>query len=106
MKIGQLVMLIRTQGDLPPTGATGQIHEECCMNFAVRVLFAQHKNQFGEDGAYCVRKSWLVPIDDHKGDIAKEDQQELDLGNGEKLTEADLVKLGKRMLEDLEKEDA
>jgi|SRR5688572_500498 len=106
MKIGQLVMLIRTQGDLPPTGATGQIHEECCMNFAVRVLFAQHKNQFGADGAYCVRKSWLVPIDDHKGDIAKEDQQELDLGDGKPATKEEIEELGRRMREDLEEQDA
>jgi hypothetical protein len=100
MKIGQLVMLIRTQGDLPPTGATGVIHDECCMTSGTRVMFALHKQPHSADGAFCVRKSWLIPIDDDKGKIASEDQQELDLGDGRKVSQEDLVKLGKRLLED------
>ncbi len=107
MKIGQLVMLIRTIERLPPTGATGVIHEECCLSEHTRVMFGQHKNpDRHSDGAYCVRKAWLVPIDDPDAVKAEDDQHDLDLGNGEKLREKDLVKIGRRMLEDLEREDA
>lgn len=77
MKIGQLVMLIRTSGVLPPIGATGEIHSECCMDTGRRVMFSRHKNMLG-DGAFCVHKTWLIPIDDADGEIAKEGQLELD----------------------------
>jgi hypothetical protein len=101
MKIGQLVMLIRTSGILPPVGATGEIHSECCMSNGTRVMFAQHKNQDRySDGAFCVQKAWLVKIDDPDAVKAADDQLDLDLSH------KDLVKIGRRMLEDLEKEDA
>jgi hypothetical protein len=101
MKIGQLVMLVQTGGILPPRGATGEIHSDCCMANYTRVMFGHHKNQDRHsDGAFCVKKSWLVPIDDADGSISREDQLELDLSH------QDLVKIGRRMLEDLEKEDA
>jgi hypothetical protein len=70
------------------------------MSQGTRVMFSQHKDRSSADGAYCVKRTWLVPIDDNKGDIAKEDQQELDLGDGRKVSEKDLVRLAKRMLED------
>lgn len=47
---------------------------------------------------------WLVKIDDPDAVKAEDDQLDLDLGNGEKLKEADLVKMGKRMLEEIESE--
>jgi hypothetical protein len=106
MKIGTLVMLIKTSGILPPVGATGVIHTECCMSDGTRVMFGHHKDTSWKhaDGAFCVKKSWLVPIED--GDLAKEDQLELDIGNGEKVGVKELSKMARRMLEDLEKEDA
>lgn len=106
MKVGQLVMLIRTQGMLPPTGATGVIHDECCTFGWTRVMFGQHKNRYSSDGAYCVMRTWLVKIDDPDQMKKERDEDRLKDPAEWHLTEADAAKMGRRMLEDLEKEDA
>jgi hypothetical protein len=108
MKIGQLVMLIRTAGILPPTGATGVIHTECCCSDSTRVMFANHKDTSWKhaDGAFCVKKAWLVKLDDPDAVKSVDDQLELDIGGGETMPVKDLAKIARRMLEDLEEEDA
>lgn len=101
MKIGQLVMLIKTKETLPPLGATGVIHSECCMSTGTRVMFGHHKNpDTYSDGAFCVRKAWLVPIDDADGFIAKEDQMNLDFSDRVNRRIADLNRQLMEILEE------
>lgn len=106
MKIGQMVMLIQTKDGLPPTGATGVIHEECCTFYATRVMFGHHKNYFSSDGAYCVRRTWLVKIDDPDAMKKERDKDRLTDPAVYTLSDEDAVKIGRRMLKDLEKDDA
>jgi hypothetical protein len=120
MKIGQLVMLIKREvhplfdiihgRGFPPIGASGEVVAHCGMTASdgeagLHVHFPNFPCK--QDGDWWhVPISWLIKIDDPDAVKADEDQHDLDIGNGEKLKEADLAKMGRRMLEDLEREDA
>ena len=114
MKNGQLVVLVKRNihplhdiisgsNKFPPIGASGEVVSQCGVTGGdgpgVHVEFPNHP--CAHEGTWWhVPKAWLLPINDPDAKIASKDQQELDLGNGEKLTEKDLVKMGRKMLQD------
>lgn len=99
MKIGQLVMLVKSEFfpginefPWPPIGSCGEVIGMCSGD--PHVVFPHHPFPDASQGDWWhIPLPWVIPIDDHDGQIAKEDSLD--------LSDKDLVKMGRKMLKEL-----
>lgn len=63
MRIGQLVMLVGTDGYMPPLGAIGEIVGPLDEDGDYEVLFPQHLCPVPPGVTWAAQAHWLMPID-------------------------------------------
>lgn len=126
MKIGQLVMLVKRNlseygptlmvqleiGGFPPIGACGEVIRACTGSPipATHVNFPNYPDKsFSEQETWwCIKTSWLMPINDPDAVKASDDQLELNLSDRirERIkaltSEHDRLKIGRELLEETE----
>ena len=63
MKIGQLVMIVRTDGSyMPPLGAVGEIKSPLDEEGDHDVLFPRHPCPVPPEVTWCTPARWLIPL--------------------------------------------
>lgn len=62
MKIGTLVVLIGTDGYMPPLGACGEIVSREDVDGDYDVLFPHHPCPNPPDTSWIAHRSWLLPV--------------------------------------------
>lgn len=75
MRVGQLVMLIGTDGYMPPLGAVGEVVEPMDEDGDLGVLFPLHPCPNPPGIHWYAPPSWLMPIGSATGRIER--QQEI-----------------------------
>lgn len=64
MKVGQLVMLVGTDGFMPPLGAVGEIVGPLDEYGDYEVLFPRHPCQVPPGITWEAQAQWLMPLND------------------------------------------
>ena len=77
MKIGQLVMLIGTDGFMPPLGAVGEIVGPLDAYGDHTVLFPHYPCPVPPGVTWEAQAQWLMPLNDGPSVMAQVDQLEL-----------------------------
>lgn len=66
MKLGQLVLLVGTDGYMPPIGSVGEIVEALDEQGDYGVLFPRHPCPHPPGPQWYAHRTWLVPLDPQK----------------------------------------
>jgi hypothetical protein len=72
MKVGTLVILVRTDGYTPPLGSVGEVVSSLDQDGDYEVWFKNHPCPVGEEITWFCQQSWLLPISGTDSRVVKE----------------------------------